>query len=240
MLTNFDRYDLIIQARKSKKFRDLDDKVRTMSFELGKKNPDVDKNEYLKLKTQRDEQLTKFIQSLVTPAAPIKPFDRTIYKKIDPKTTEKIDIFINKFPQNKLKNLILTGPTGTGKTYCANLIKYELTQKGYQVYLTNTFNLVKRMKDYLYGQDQTVPHDFFESDLLIIDDLGAEPSIKNGDELLYTVINERYSNNKPFIITTNLSKDQISTRYEDRIFGRIYDKNKTASFIFNGKDLRIE
>ena len=239
MLANFDRYDLIIQARKSKKFRELDDKVRTMSFELGKKNPDINKAEYLKLKMERDEQLTNFIQSL-EPVIKTKPFDRTVFQKIDPKITQKIEIYLNKFPNTKFKTLILTGSTGTGKTYCANLIQHELTQKGYQVHLTSTFNLVKRMKDYLYGQDTGVPTDFFTSDLLIIDDLGAEPTIKNSDEMLHTVINERYSNNLPMLITTNLSKDQVSTRYEDRILGRLYDKNRTAIIIFNGKDLRIE
>ena len=240
MLANFDRYDLILQARKSKKFRELDDKVRVMAFELGKKNPDVNKAEYTKLKALRDQQLTDYINSLEPTTASTKPFDRTVYQKIDSKTTQKIDVYINKFPNTKLKNIVFAGPTGTGKTYCANLIQHELTEKGFNVYLTNTFNLVKRMKDYLYGQDPDVPRDFFASDLLIIDDLGAEPSIKNGDELLYTVINERYSNNSPLIITTNLSKDQVSTRYDDRIFGRIYDKRKTAIFMFNGKDLRIE
>lgn len=239
MLANFDRYDLIIQARKSKKFRELDDKVRVMAFELGKKNPDISKTEYIKLKSLRDEQLTKYIESL-EPVVESKPFDRTIYQKIDPKTTQKIDLYLSKFPNNKFKNLVLTGPTGTGKTYCANLIQHELTQKGFNVHLTSTFNLVKRMKDYLYGQDAMVPDDFFNSDLLIIDDLGAEPTIKNSDEMLHTVINERYSNNQPFIITTNLTKDQVSTRYDDRILGRIYDKSKSAIIIFNGKDLRIE
>ncbi len=239
MLANFDRYDLIIQARKSKKFRELDDKVRVMAFELGKKNPNINKTEYIKLKSLRDEQLTKYIESL-EPVIESKPFDRTIYQKIDPKTTQKIDLYLSKFPNNKFKNLVLTGPTGTGKTYCANLIQHELTQKGFNVHLTSTFNLVKRMKDYLYGQDAMVPDDFFNSDLLIIDDLGAEPTIKNSDEMLHTVINERYSNNQPFIITTNLTKDQVSTRYDDRILGRIYDKSKSAIIIFNGKDLRIE
>ena len=238
MLANFDRYDLILQARKSKKFRELDDRVRVMAFELGKKNPDIDKTEYQKLKILRDQQLTDYINSL-EPIVPVKSFDHTIYQKIDPKTTQKLDIYLNKFPNSK-KTLILTGATGTGKTYCANLIQYELSQKGFKVYLTSTFNLVKRMKDYLYGQDPAVTDDFFNSDLLIIDDLGAEPSIKNGDELLYTVINERYSNNKALLITTNLSKDQIATRYEDRVLGRLYDKNRSATLIFNGKDLRIE
>ncbi len=240
MLANFDRYDLIIQARKSKKFRELDDKVRVMAFELGKKNPDVNKNEYYKLKLQRDKQLTEFIKNVEPTINDVKPFDRTIYQKIDSKTTQKIDIYISKFPNTKRKNIVFTGPTGTGKTYCANLILHELTQKGFNVHLTSTFNLIKRMKDYLFGQDTDVPYDFFESDLLIIDDLGAEPSIKNSDEMLHTVINERYSNNKAFIVTTNLTKDQVSTRYGDRILGRIYDNNKSAILIFNGKDLRIE
>lgn len=238
MLANFDRYDLILQARKSKKFRELDDKVRVMAYELGKKNPQIDKIEYRKLKAQRDEQLTDFINSLESTTA--EPFDRSVYQKIDPKTTQKIDLYLSKFPYNKFKTLVITGPTGTGKTYCAKLIQHELTQKGFQVHLTSTFNLVKRMKDYLYGQDSTVPTDFFESDLLIIDDLGAEPSIKNSDEMLHTVINERYSNNLPLLVTTNLTKDQVSARYDDRILGRIYDKTRSAVLIFNGKDLRIE
>ncbi len=235
MLTNFDRYDLILTARKSKKFRELDDKVRVMAFELGKKNPKVNKDEYLALKAKRDEQLMNFINSL----EPVNEFDRTTYEKIDPKITEKFERYLRKFPNTK-KSVIFTGPTGTGKTYCAKYIQHELTQKGFKVHLTTTFNLVKRMKDHLFGQDSTAPIDFFESDLLIIDDLGVEPTIKNSDEILYTVINERYSNDKALLITTNLSKDQISVRYEDRIFGRIYDKAKSAVIIFNGKDLRIE
>ena len=96
MLVNFNRYDLIIQARKSKKFRELDDKVRVMAFELGKKNPDIDKAEYQKLKVLRDEQLTSFVQSLEPNN--VVQFDRTLYQKIDPKTTQKIDLYLSKFP----------------------------------------------------------------------------------------------------------------------------------------------
>ena len=239
MTVNFDRYDLIIQARKSKKFRELDDKVRVMAFELGKKNPDIDKTEYQKLKMLRDQQLTDFVNS-IEPTVPVKPFDRTVYQKLDSKITHKIDSYINKFPNNPAKNLLITGKTGTGKTYCTKLIQHELIQKGFSIHFTSTFNLVKRMKDYLYGQDSNVPSDFFRSDLLIIDDLGAEPSIKDSDDILYNVINERYTNEKHFIVTTNLDIDQIKIRYDDRTMGRIYDINRTAIIKFNGKDLRIE
>lgn len=235
MLANFNRYDLIVTARKSKKFRELDDKVRVMAYELGKKNPEINKQEYLELKAKRDQELTNFIENLEEK----DNFDRTTYKKIDSKITNLIEKYLAKFP-NTVKQVILSGPTGTGKTYCAKLIEHELKTKNFNVHFTNTFNLIKRMKDNLFGQDASAPRDFFECDLLIIDDLGAEPSIKNSDDLLYTVINERYANNLPILITTNLSKDQVSVRYEDRIFGRIYDKAKSAVIIFNGKDLRIE
>jgi len=235
MLTNFNRYDLIVTARKSKKFRELDDKVRVMAYELGKNNPEINKQEYLELKAKRDQELMNFIQGLQEKDT----FDRTTYQKLDAKITNLIEKYLAKFP-NTVKQVIFSGPTGTGKTYCAKLIEHELKTKKFNVYFTNTFNLIKRMKDNLFGQDFSAPKDFFESDLLIIDDLGAEPTIKNGDDLLYTVINERYANNKPILITTNLAKDQVSVRYEDRIFGRIYDKAKSAVIIFNGKDLRIE
>ena len=114
MLANFDRYDLILQARKSKKFRDLDDKVRMMAFELGKKNPDINKTEYLKLKTLRDQELTDFIKSL-TPITNQKPFDRTVYQKIDTKITQKIDLYLSKFPNNKFKNFYQVSQSGHTK-----------------------------------------------------------------------------------------------------------------------------
>ncbi len=239
MSANFYRYDLIVTARKSKKFRELDDQVRTMAYELGKNNPNIDKQKYLQLKEKRDQELLSYIKSLDTEDQPKEKFDLTVCKKIDSKILESLNQYINTFP-NKIKSLVLTGPTGTGKTYCAKLIENILSQNGFKVHFTNTFNLIKRMKDHLFGQDTTAPNDFFESDLLIIDDLGAEPTIKNSDELLYTVINERYSNNKSLVITTNLAKDQISNRYEDRIFGRIFDKSKCVAIIFEGKDLRIK
>ncbi len=237
MTTNFNEYQIILQARKSRKFKELDDKVRVMTIALGKGDKNINRTEYKNLVKLRDRELQAFIDS-VTPPAPT--FDRTVYQKIDPKITKQLDIFIAKFPNTKLKNIVFMGATGTGKTYCARLIAHELQQRGFTVTFSSTYNIVKRMKDNLYGQDATAPTDFLSSDLLIIDDLGTEPSINNGDEMLYTIINERYASNKSFIITTNLTTEQILTRYEQRLFGRIFDQTRTKVFTFNGKDLRIE
>lgn len=249
MISNFntesDYFVKLLQARKSKKFKALDDKVRNLAYELGKGNKTVDKKEYETLLQQRNQEFEKFYQDTkteddVTNKNDAKKIDHTLYRKIDAVITTKLDSFIAKFPNTKLKNIVLLGATGTGKTYCAKIIQNELQQKNFKVYFSTTFNLVKRMKDYLFGQDPDVPDDFFNSDLLIIDDLGAEPSIKNSDEYLYTVVNERYSSDKSFIITSNLSKEQILNRYDQRLYGRIFDKKRTADILLNGKDLRIE
>lgn len=237
MMSNFNDYQIILQARKSKKFKELDDKVRVMSIELGKGNTAVNQQEYQTLLQQRDQQLQAYQQDIKVTKPTI---DKALYQKIDQSVTEKLDSFIAKFPNTKLKNVVLLGATGTGKTYCSKVIQAALREKGYSVYFTTTFNLVKRMNDNFYGQDYQAPTDFLESDLLIIDDLGAEPTIKNSDEFSYSVINERYANNRAFIITTNLSEEQILHRYDQRLYGRLFDKNRTAVITFNGKDLRIE
>ena len=237
MTENFNDYLLIMQARKSRKFKKLDDQVRTMSIELGKSNPAINRDEYEKLLHQRNQELKSFAES-TEQSGPT--FDRSLYTKIDPEITTRLDTFIAKFPNTKLKNIVLMGATGTGKTYCAQLINHELTQRGFTVCFTSTFNLVKRMKDYMFGQDNLATTDFLTSDLLIIDDLGTEPTITNSDEYIYAIINERYFNQKSFIITTNLTSEQILGRYSERLFGRIFDKARTKVFEFNGKDLRIE
>ncbi len=237
MTSNFNEYQLTLQARKSRKFKELDDKVRAMTIALGRGDKTVNQTEYKNLVKLRDQELQAYINS-VTPPAP--QFDRTIFQKLDSTVTKKLDTYIAKFPNTKLKNIILMGGTGTGKTYCVKLVTFEIRQKGYSVNFTSTYNLIKRMKDNLYGQDASAPAEFINCDLLVIDDLGTEPTINNGDELLYTVINERYTNNKAIIITTNLDKKQIETRYEQRLFGRIFDQNRTAEITLKGKDLRIE
>lgn len=49
-------------------------------------------------------------------------------------------------------------------------------------------------------------------DLLIIDDLGKEKPSEWGLEKLFTVINSRYENNLPVIITTNYDQNSLINR----------------------------
>jgi len=73
-----------------------------------------------------------------------------------------------------------------------------------------------------------------------LDDLGAEPDTQSAKELMISIISARYEAYKAaksdlFIITTNLSSDDLSYRYGDRIVDRITEmctimKFKSHSF----------
>ncbi|TSC64535.1 MAG: DNA replication protein DnaC [Microgenomates group bacterium Gr01-1014_93] len=56
---------------------------------------------------------------------------------------------------------------------------------------------------------------------VIIDDLGVEKNSEWVSETLYTIINERYENELPTILISNLSLQELSGKIDDRIVSRI-------------------
>ena len=73
---------------------------------------------------------------------------------------------------------------------------------------------------------------------MVIDDLGAERVLNNVTaQNLYTIISERQERKKPYMITTNLSLEEIGERYGDRLFSRLSSKFNVPLEL-KGKDLR--
>ena len=153
-----------------------------------------------------------------------------------------LSTYCDKFPNVKTPNILFWGATGTGKTYAANIITNNLLDRGFAVKYTTSFGMVNIFQKYIqdFGRDSFDIDALLECDLLIIDDLGAEPTIKNiTNEHIYNIINERLVNNRPFIITTNLSPIDLIDRYDQRIASRLTAATTTARIEFRGKDLRL-
>jgi DNA replication protein DnaC len=73
----------------------------------------------------------------------------------------------------------------------------------------------------------------------VSNDLGTEPVIKNvTQEHIYNIINERLSNERAFIITTNLSPKDLADRYDERISSRILSGSINKVIELKGGDLR--
>ena len=159
----------------------------------------------------------------------------------DKKLKQKLIDYCEKFPPETLKNLIFTGSTGTGKTFSAGAIASKLIQNNKCViYLSATkLNDIFRIYHIMDESNKRAIFDLLcESDLLVIDDLGTEPLYKNVSVVYFTsIISERLANARPFIITTNLSLEEIGTRYNDRLLSRLSDKS-TAIINFSGSDKR--
>lgn len=124
--------------------------------------------------------------------------------------------------QNNL-GLLLWGDVGTGKSYVAACIANALLESGVPVLMTNFSKILNQMGG-MYSQERYQYIASFSSfDLLIIDDLGIERSTEYALEQVYAVVDERYKSNKPLIVTTNLTINQIRNA-EDVAHARIYSR----------------
>ena len=132
--------------------------------------------------------------------------------------------YSNKFPEfmQMGKGLLLFGTVGTGKTYYAACIANSLIDKGYTVLMTNFARLTNTIQGMYEGKQEYIDslNDF---DLLIIDDLGAERKSEFMQEMVFNIIDSRYRSGLPFIITTNLTADEIK-KPQEVAFKRIYDR----------------
>ncbi|MDR0443509.1 MAG: ATP-binding protein [Treponema sp.] len=138
--------------------------------------------------------------------------------------------------------MVLSGATGTGKTFITNIMKQSLRDKKIWVKDTTAFNMVKVFQEYVnnFGRDDEPISVFLDCDVLIIDDLGSEPLIKNvTQEHIYNIINERLVTGRAFIITTNLDPAALIERYDQRIASRILAKENSMLIEFKNTDLRF-
>ena len=114
------------------------------------------------------------------------------------------------------KGLILVGNNGVGKTHLACSIANELIKNGIPIIYGTLINLLVELKN-SYDIDNNISEmeiiKLYEKvDLLIIDDLGKEKPSEWGLEKLFTIINSRYENNLPVIITTNYDQNSLINR----------------------------
>ena len=78
----------------------------------------------------------------------------------------------------------------------------------------------------------------YDCDLLIIDDLGTELTNAFVSSQLFLCINERLTREKSTLISTNLSLEQFSDTYSERVFSRI--SSSYTMLKLTGNDIRIQ
>lgn len=131
------------------------------------------------------------------------------------KAYETAKEYVDNWQDNKDngRGLYLEGTCGTGKTHLAVAIALKLINQGVPVICKTSIDLLADIKQ-SYEYDSTVNEEevltaYKTADLLIIDDLGKERATEWSVPILYRIINDRYENMLPTIITTNYNTDSL-------------------------------
>lgn len=119
--------------------------------------------------------------------------------------------------------LLFFGNKGTGKTRMAANIANNLINKGVPVLMTSFTKIIKDLTGFKIQDKNGYVNSLNNYELLIIDDLGVERESDFALEQVFDVIDTRYRNGQPLIVTTNLSVEDLKNAQDIKL-GRIYDR----------------
>lgn len=146
--------------------------------------------------------------------------------------------YIKTFNDENDLNLLFWGPTGQGKTFLLNCITKEIIDTDAVVIYQTAYEILKTMEDRKFRNEKNDDKYklYFDSDLLIVDDLGIELTNAFTNSEIFNIINTRLLRGKKTLISTNLSPKELSITYTDRVFSRVFQKFVPVRFF--GPDLR--
>ena len=105
-----------------------------------------------------------------------------------------------------------------------------LAERGQSVLFVNAPAMLRRVRA-TYGKsdaetESAVIDSLAEVEVLAIDDVGKERLTEWATELLYDVVNRRYSDGRRTIVTTNLGVDRLEIHLGSATFWRLYEKSQ--------------
>ncbi len=125
--------------------------------------------------------------------------------------------------------LLLSGSVGTGKTHLAAAITITMAEDGCPVIFGTAASLLSKIRrGWTDESEAQVIDEMCDCPLLVIDDLGKEYSKKTdgwswAQEQFFQIINTRYENYRPMILTTNFSMEQLTRAMGDAIVSRLVE-----------------
>lgn len=136
------------------------------------------------------------------------------------------------------RGLYIWGPVGTGKTYAAYAIMKKLGDMGIRARLNTAPDLMDLLReDFDQKNTYNIDRIMENRSVLIIDDLGAEKASEWVIATLHKIIDKRYREVLPTIVTSNLSLSELSDRVGDRIPSRLAEMCDIVKL--GGEDRRL-
>jgi len=136
--------------------------------------------------------------------------------------------------------LVFLGPNGCGKTHLAAAIGNYQLKGGKPVIFIVVPDFLDHLRSTYNPNGRLGPDELFDrvknAPLLILDDFGEQASTPWAQEKLYQLINYRYNDRLPTVITTCLSLENL----ENRIGSRLGDPRLSTPFNIDVPDYRSD
>lgn len=124
--------------------------------------------------------------------------------------------------------LILRGDHGTGKTLLATLLLKKLIQRGHDGYFVSAHDLVETYTGgWKKDAEKRLFNRYLSASFLVIDEVGREGKGRQNitDTLFDHLVRRRVAGDKPTIITTNMSMEELRTGYGGSVMSLLAEHN---------------
>ncbi|MBR1585889.1 MAG: ATP-binding protein [Clostridia bacterium] len=148
--------------------------------------------------------------------------------------------FARQVPDGPVKTLLLHGGSGLGKTYLLRCVEKQAADRGVDTLYTTAYDLLMALKNAYFSRTGETASEYFDAELLLIDDLGMEPLMENITvEQIYNLINARLTRGLYTAVSTNLSRVELKEKYTERLSSRLLDTRAALAIPFLGRDIRL-
>ena len=146
--------------------------------------------------------------------------------------------YAERFPGNNPPGLLILGQAGLGKSFLLNCVAVRVLERGFSVLSLPAYDYMQAVLAAL--RDRQPMPDFHAPDLLILDDLGAEPMLNNiTRENLPNLLDARQRQGLATAFSSNFTREQIINEYGERFAFRLLSPRNTLTLELIGENLRL-
>lgn len=155
-----------------------------------------------------------------------------LQKKIKEKAYEYRSVFLDRTDYKHKPWFYIGGNPGSGKTHICTAICGDLLRNNVEVVYMQWTGEARRLKAFINEPDfESLVDRYTYCSVLYIDDLfkqayHAAPSLSDADiRMAFTIINMRYLQNKPTIISSEWSLESL-LEVDEGVFSRVYERSR--------------